>query len=45
MKNGLTRRGPFSFSRIAVSAMPGRPPMPEPMSTPARSCFSAVSAT
>ena len=25
--------------------MPDRPPMPEPMSTPVRSCFSAVSAS
>ena len=44
MKNGLTRRGPFSFSSSAVSAMPFRPPMPEPISTPLRSCFSCVSA-
>ena len=34
MKNGDTRRGPFSFSTIAVSAMPSMPPMPEPIITP-----------
>ena len=44
MKNGLTRRGPFSFSSSEVSAMPDRPPMPEPIRTPVRSCFSCVSA-
>ncbi len=44
MKNGLTRRGPFSFSSSDVSAMPSSPPMPEPISTPVRSCFSGVSA-
>ena len=44
MKNGLTRRGPLSFSRSEVSAMPLSPPIPEPMSTPVRSCFSGVSA-
>ena len=34
MKNGETRRGPRSFKMIAVSAMPVRPPMPEPIITP-----------
>ena len=34
MKNGETRRGPRSFSTIAVSAMPSTPPMPEPIITP-----------
>ena len=34
MKNGDTRRGPRSFSTIAVSAMPVRPPIPEPIITP-----------
>ena len=34
MKNGDTRRGPRSFSVIAVSAMPSTPPMPEPIITP-----------
>ena len=34
MKNGETRRGPFSFKMIAVSAMPSMPPMPEPIITP-----------
>ncbi len=43
MKNGETRRAPFSLSRMDVSAMPDRPPMPEPMRTPVRSCFSGVS--
>ena len=37
MKNGLTRRGPFSCSDQRVSSMVGRPPMPEPMITPVRS--------
>ena len=43
MKNGETRRGPFSLSRIDVSAMPDSPPIPEPIRTPARSCVSGVS--
>ena len=34
MKNGDTRRGPFSFRVIAVSAMPSMPPMPDPIITP-----------
>ena len=34
MKNGDTRRGPRSFSTIAVSAMPVRPPIPDPIITP-----------
>jgi len=37
MKKGLTLRGPFSCSSMAVSAMVDRPPMPEPMITPVRS--------
>ena len=36
MKKGETRRGPFSLSVIAVSAMPSMPPMPEPIITPVR---------
>ena len=44
MKNGLTRRGPRSFKSSAVSAMPLKPPIPEPIMTPVRSCFSVVSA-
>ncbi len=36
MKKGLTRRGPFSCSSIAVASMVPRPPMPEPMITPVR---------
>jgi hypothetical protein len=42
MKNGLTRRGPFSCSSMAVSAMVPRPPMPEPIITPVRSRSSSV---
>src|SRR5712672_1722750 len=34
MKNGDTFRGPRSLSRIAVSAMPDSPPMPDPISVP-----------
>jgi hypothetical protein len=37
MKKGLMRRGPFSFSVIAPSQIPGSPPMPEPIITPVRS--------
>ena len=37
MKNGDTRRGPFSFSTIAVSAMVASPPIPDPTMTPVRS--------
>src|SRR5262245_44586764 len=33
MKNGDTRRGPLSFRTIAVSAMPVRPPIPDPIIT------------
>ena len=42
MKNGLMRRGPFSFISVVVSAMLERPPMPEPMRTPARYFSSSV---
>ena len=42
MKNGDTRRGPFSFSVIAVSAMPSMPPMPEPIITPVANWSSCV---
>src|SRR6185369_9126628 len=35
---------PFSLSRSEVSAMPFKPPIPEPMRTPVRSCLSCVSA-
>ena len=42
MKNGLMRRGPFSFISVVVSAMLLRPPMPEPTSTPARYFSSSV---
>ena len=41
MKNGLTRRGPLFSSTSAVSAMVARPPMPEPIRTPARSLSSS----
>ena len=34
--------GPFSCTRIAASSMPGRPPMPEPISTPVRQRSSSV---
>ena len=37
MKNGETRRGPFSFSVSVVSAIDCRPPIPDPMITPVRS--------
>ena len=37
MKNGDTRRGPFSFRISAVSAIVASPPIPEPMITPVRS--------
>src|SRR5262245_46825311 len=42
MKNGETRRGPLSFSTTAVSAMPVRPPIPEPIITPVLICSSRV---
>ena len=42
MKNGETLRGPRSFSSSAVSAMPRRPPMPEPISTPVAQRSSSV---
>ena len=37
MKNGLSRRGPFSLMRSAPSAIPSSPPMPDPIMTPVRS--------
>ena len=40
MKNGDTRRGPFSLRMIAVSAMPSMPPMPDPIMTPVVICSS-----
>ena len=43
MKNGDTRRGPFSLRMIAVSAIIESPPMPEPMMTPVRSRSSSSS--
>src|SRR6516225_2257032 len=42
MKNGETLRGPRSLSRIAVSAMPDRPPMPEPIMVPVAHLSSSV---
>ncbi len=44
MKNGLIRRGPFSRYVLCISSMSGRPPIPDPMHTPTRSAFSAVTA-
>ncbi len=37
MKKGETRRGPRSCRVSAISAIPGSPPMPEPIITPVRS--------
>jgi hypothetical protein len=34
IKNGETRRGPFSCRVNEVSEIPGKPPMPEPSITP-----------
>src|SRR5260370_14133906 len=42
MKNGATFRGPRSLSRIAVSAMPDSPPMPDPISVPVEQRSSSV---
>src|ERR1700744_2066999 len=42
MKNGDTFRGPRSFSSSAVSAMPDRPPMPEPIMVPVAQRSSSV---
>src|SRR6266403_1046688 len=42
MKNGDTFRGPRSLSRIAVSAMPDSPPMPDPISVPVEQRSSSV---
>ena len=41
--DGEILRGPRSWSVIAPSMMPGNPPIPEPISTPVRSRFSASS--
>ena len=43
MKNGLSRRGPFSAMILAPFSIPCRPPMPEPIVTPVRSWDSASS--
>src|SRR6185437_11481952 len=42
MKNGETLRGPRSFKRIAVSAMPESPPIPEPIMVPVAHFSSSV---
>src|SRR5580692_884490 len=42
MKNGETLRGPRSFRINAVSAMPVRPPMPEPIMVPVAQRSSSV---
>src|SRR3984893_15385938 len=42
MKNGDTLRGPRSFKSSAVSAMPDRPPMPEPIMVPVAHRSSSV---
>ena len=42
MKNGLTRRGPFSASSKVVSSIEGRPPIPDPMRTPVAYLSSSV---
>src|ERR1700712_5343999 len=42
MKNGDTLRGPRSFKRIDVSAIPVRPPMPDPIMTPLAQRSSSV---
>src|ERR1700722_5325436 len=42
MKNGETLRGPRSLSSSAVSAMPERPPMPEPIMVPVAQRSSSV---
>ena len=41
MKNGETRLGPFSSRILCVASISGRPPIPEPMTTPTRSAFSS----
>ena len=43
MKYGEMRRGPRSWIVIALSVMPGKPPMPEPIMTPVRSRSSSLS--
>src|SRR5438874_8923207 len=42
MKNGDTLRGPRSFNSNAVSAMPDRPPIPEPIRVPVAHLSSSV---
>ena len=41
-KNGEMRRGPRLSSSVCVTSIIGRPPMPEPTTTPTRSAFSSV---
>ena len=45
IKKGDTRRGPFSFSNTAVSAIEFNPPMPDPIITPVRNRSSSLSGT
>ncbi len=42
MKNGETRDGPRSRSVEWVRSISGRPPIPEPITTPTRAAFSAL---
>ena len=44
-KNGEIRRGPRLAYSICVSSISGRPPMPEPTSTPMRSAISSLSSS
>ena len=41
-KNGEMRRGPRLSSSVCVASIIGKPPMPEPTTTPMRSEFSSV---
>ena len=45
MKKGLIRRGPRCSRMTAASAIPGSPPVPDPINTPVRSWSSSLSAT
>ena len=41
-KNGVMRRGPRATSSACVFSISGRPPMPEPTTTPKRSACSSL---
>ena len=44
-KNGEIRRGPRAASSACVDSIIGKPPMPDPTTTPRRSAFASVTSS